>query len=116
MYYGAEPILFEFAKRMRNNQTEAERYLWRFLSDNCLGCRFKRQHPIKYFISDFYCHEYKLIIEVDGKYHETPEQYEYDSERDWELELLGLTVLRFTNEEVLYDTNNVLQKIESHLK
>lgn len=115
MYYGAEPILFEFAKQMRNNPTEAEAYLWTFLSGGYSECRFKRQHPIKYFIADFYCHEFRLVIEVDGGYHNVPEQYEYDCDRDWELELLGLTVLRFTNEEVLYDTDHVLQTIKSHL-
>lgn len=116
MYYGAEPVLFEFAKRMRNNPTEAEAYLWRFLSGGYSEYRFKRQHPIKYFIADFYCHALRLVIEVDGGYHNVPQQYEYDCDRDWELELLGLTVLRFTNEEVLYDTDHVLQTIKSYSK
>ena len=116
MYFGAEPILFEFARGMRNNPTEAKDYLWRFLAKGYSGYRFKRQHPIKYFIADFYCHALRLVIEVDGGYHKLPEQYEYDCNRDWELQLLGVTVLRFSNEEVLYDTDHVLQTIEAHLQ
>lgn len=116
MYYGAEPILFEFAKEMRNHLTEAEAYLWRFLSEGYFDYHFRRQHPIKYFIADFYCHAFKLVIEVDGGYHGIPEQYEYDCERDWELSLLGITVLRFTNEEVLYDIEHVLQIINNKLQ
>lgn len=115
-FYGAEPILFEFAKAMRLSPTIAEEYLWRSLSGNRLGSKFRRQHPIKYFIADFYCHSSKLIVEVDGGYHQLPEQYEYDRKRDWELKQLGLTVLHFSNEDVLYDIDNTLTTIEIHLK
>ena len=116
MFYGAPPILFEFAKKMRNNQTEAEAVLWLYLSNKQKGFRFKRQHPIKYFIADFYCHKAKLVIEVDGGYHQLPEQYEYDQNRDYELEELGLKVLRFTNEQVFFDIENVIKDIEKELK
>ncbi len=117
MFFGAEPILFELAKKLRGNETEAEILLWNHLSKNgILGFRFKRQHPIKYFIADFYCHKAKLIIEVDGGYHKVPEQFEYDINRDKELNKLGLKVIRFTNEEVLFETQNTLEKIEKELK
>ncbi len=116
MNYGAEPILFEFAKQLRLNPTEAEDFLWEQLSAKKIGNRFKRQHPILYFIADFYCHQAKLIVEVDGGYHQIPEQYEYDSNRDFELEELGLKVLRFTNEQVLFDIDNTLSKIGNELK
>jgi len=116
MFYGAIPILFEFAKEMRNNQTEAESVLWQHLSNNQRkGLRFKRQHPIKYFIADFYCHGKKLIIEVDGGYHQIPEQYEYDINRDYELEEVGLKILHFTNEQVLFDIENTLKVIDNEL-
>ncbi|MDR0970192.1 MAG: endonuclease domain-containing protein [Lentimicrobiaceae bacterium] len=115
MFYGAPPILFDFAKKMRNNQTEAEAVLWLYLSNKQKGLRFKRQHPIKYFIADFYCHKAKLVIEVDGGYHILPEQYEYDKNRDYELNELGLKILRFTNEQVLFDIENVMRDIEREL-
>ncbi len=116
MFYGAAPVLFEFAKNNRNNLTEAESVLWRFLSNNQRkGFRFKRQHPIKYFIADFYCHSKKIIIEVDGGYHNIPEQYEYDRNRDYELEELGLKILHFTNEQVIFNIENVVKIIDSEL-
>ncbi len=117
MFYGAIPILFEFAKDLRNNPTEAESYLWNFLCGNkILNVRFKRQHPIFYFVADFYCHQAKLIIEVDGGYHKIPGQYEYDINRDVELEQFGLKVLRFTNERVFTDTERVIEEITQEVE
>lgn len=117
MFYGALPILFEFAKELRNNQTEAELFLWNFLRGNrILNVRFKRQHPIFYFVADFYCHTAKLIIEVDGGYHKLPEQFEYDKNRDIELEQFGLKVLRFTNKRVFYDTEKVIREITEEVE
>lgn len=116
MFYGAQPILFEFAKQLRLNPTVAEEFLWKQLSSVKLkGVRFKRQHPILYFIADFYCHRAKLVIEVDGGYHKIPSQYEYDCNRDQELTVLGLKVIRFTNEEVLFYIKNVLKRIEEEI-
>lgn len=116
MFYGAQPILFRFAKELRSNQTEAEEFLWKHLSNKQLqGIRFKRQHPIKYFIADFYCHRVKLVVEVDGGYHKIPEQFEYDLNRDKELEELGLKVLRFTNEQVFFDVENTVNTIKIEL-
>ena len=116
MFYGASPILFEFAKKLRNNPTETESLLWNFLSESEFSdIRFKRQHPVLYFIADFYCHKAKLIIEIDGGYHQVPEQYQYDVNRDAELEKLGLKTIRFTNEQVLFETEKVLQKIRTEV-
>ena len=116
MFYGAPPILFEFAKYNRNHPTEEEEYLWKYLSKNeSEGFHFRRQHPVKYFIADFYCHKAKLIIEVDGGYHNEPEQYQYDRSRDEELIDLGLTVLHFTNGEVIYNIDGVMDLIEKSL-
>ena len=69
-----------------------------------------------YFIADFYCHKARLIIEVDGGYHNTHEQYYYDSSRDAELENLGLKVIRFSNEQVFEETEYVIRKIENEIK
>lgn len=113
MFYGAQPILFEFAKQMRNNPTEAEKFLWEQLSgDKIEDVRFRRQHPVLYFIADFYCHKAGLIIQVDGGYHKLEEQFEYDKNRDSELEEFGLKVIRFTNEQVLFDIENTVNKIK----
>jgi cyclase len=116
MFYGAKPILFEFAKKMRENPTKAEAVLWQYLSNNQRkGFRFKRQHPIKYFIADFYCHSKQLVIEVDGGYHQIPEQYEYDKNRDDELEALGVKVLRFTNEQIFFEMDHTIKTIDHEL-
>lgn len=116
MFYGALPIHFELAKQLRNNQTEAELFLWGHLKFITIsGVRFKRQHPILYFIADFYCHRAKLIIEVDGGYHNLPEQYIYDKNRDKELEEFGLKVIRFTNEQVFNNIESVLNIIEGEV-
>lgn len=81
-----------------------------------LKVRFRRQHPILYFIADFYCHKAKLVIEVDGGYHDIPEQYKYDKAREQEIEELIIKVIRFTNEQVLFDIENTLKKIEEEIK
>ncbi len=117
MFYGAPPILFELAKQLRDNQTKAEMFLWEHFGHfEIPNVRIKRQHPILYFIADFYCHKARLIIEVDGGYHNTPEQYQYDSSRDAELENLGLKVIRFSNEQVFEETEYVIRKIENEIK
>ncbi len=116
MFYGASPILFELAKNLRDNQTEAEIFLWSQLGYiNIPRVRFKRQHPVLYFIADFYCHQAKLIIEIDGGYHNSPEQFRYDVNRNNELEELGLKVIRFTNEQVFNDIENTLKTIEKEI-
>jgi len=80
------------------------------------GIRFKRQHPILYFVADFYCHKARLVIEVDGGYHDSLSQYEYDKNRDSDLEDLGLKVIRFTNDEVLFNIENTLKIIEKVIR
>jgi very-short-patch-repair endonuclease len=113
MFYGANSGLFEFAKQLRLKETEAEKLLWTYLSKNQIeGIRFRRQHSIKYFIADFYCHKVKLVIEVDGGIHLDKEQYKYDRDRDIELREYGLTILHFTNDMVLNNTNTVISMIK----
>jgi cyclase len=69
MHYGATKITFQFAEKLRNNLTPAEKMLWYQLSKNALGHRFRCQHPIWRYVVDFYCHPVKLVIEVDGTIH-----------------------------------------------
>ena len=111
-YYGASKQLIELAKEFRKNPTEAEKVLWNGLRNKGFSdVKFRRQHPIKWFIADFYCHELKLVIEVDGGIHNSPRQAEYDEGRSAEIENLGIQVIRFSNEGILYNLESVLQKI-----
>jgi very-short-patch-repair endonuclease len=116
LFLGAAPILFQFARELRKNQTAAERFIWgRLAKKQVSGYRFRCQHPILYFVADFYCHSARLIIEIDGGVHRLKDQFEYDQARDFELKSQGITVLRFTNEEVMLDIENVLVRIEETL-
>jgi very-short-patch-repair endonuclease len=108
--------LFDFARENRHNQTQAENLLWQHLRNRRVnGQKFRRQHPIGSFIADFYCNEYKLVIELDGGYHLLKDQREQDLGRTFELEESGFKVLRFTNEEVLQDIYAVVKAIKKHL-
>ena len=112
MFYGASNLIFENAKALRNRITESESLLWEQLKGKQLGMKFRRQHPISLYIADFYCHEIKLIIELDGEIHSKPEVLENDIERQKNLEELGITVIRFTNNQLYYNLNSVLDKIK----
>jgi dTDP-4-amino-4,6-dideoxygalactose transaminase/very-short-patch-repair endonuclease len=108
------PLLQEFAKQNRHNPTEAEEVLWNILRDkNETGYKFRRQHIVDQYIADFACIEKSLIIEVDGNYHNIKGQAEEDAARTCVIENYGYRVIRFTNEEVLYDTEHTLQKIKN---
>jgi len=113
MFYGAKYYMFERAKFLRENMTEAEKLLWSRLRNKQLGVRFRNQHPIDIFIADFYCHSHKLIIEVDGEYHE--ERSEYDIGRTAELEKWDITVIRFSNDEIKKDIERVIGTIKKYL-
>jgi very-short-patch-repair endonuclease len=115
--HDAGPKRFEQARFLKKVQTEAESVLWERLRNRKLGkLKFRRQHPIDKYIADFYCHELKLIVEVDGEIHQTKEQAEYDALRTNDLESLGLSVIRFTNDQVIHELDKVLEKIISYTK
>ena len=117
MFYGASPEIFKRAGKLRKNMTEAESKLWSLLRKKKVeGKRFRRQHPVNKFIVDFYCHECKLVIEVDGGIHQRAEQKEYDTGRTYELEQLGLKVIRFTNSQVLQQPGMVIERIKETIK
>lgn len=112
MFFGAPPHVFEKARELRKTMTPAEKMLWNYLQKRKLmGYRFRRQHPLSEFIADFYCHTAKLVIEVDGGIHKLYRQKEYDIKRSEELNRFGITVIRFTNEEIENDINTVLKRI-----
>lgn len=108
-------ILRQHARENRKNMTDAESALWNFLKKRFLGVRFLRQHIIGDYIVDFLCRKNKLVIEVDGAYHSEPQQLEADKERQLWLEQQGYSVLRFTNEEILFDTENALCRIKKYI-
>ena len=116
MHKNAPHKNFYFARINRKQSTKAEQILWMHLR-NCQlhGYKFRRQHPIADFIADFYCHECKLVVELDGEYHDYMEQKEYDEGRTYELNELKIKVIRFTNREVLDHIDFVLDEISAHL-
>jgi adenine deaminase len=120
-YQTADPLLYrllkEYAKPGINKPTEAESILWNMLSGKKLdGYKFRRQYITRSYIADFVCLKYKLVIEVDGKIHEFPENKMNDEERTKQLNELGFHVLRFTNDEVLFNTETVLSAVLEKLE
>jgi very-short-patch-repair endonuclease len=116
LHQGARALTRHYAKELRHRQTEAEEKLWSFLRNRQLkGKKFRRQHAIAGYIVDFYCNESKVVIELDGNFHANDQSKEYDASRTASLKALGITVLRFWNQEVMKDSAKVLRKIAAHL-
>ena len=107
------PIIKDYRKKLKEHQTEAERFIWEYLRDKKTGHRIRRQHVIGDFIADFVCLSKKVIIEIDGKIHKF--QKEQDDQRTIRLNNLGYEVIRFTNAEVLNSPYQVAQKIKTYL-
>nr|WP_193175593.1 DUF559 domain-containing protein [Oricola nitratireducens] len=100
------------AKRMRKNMTDAERKLWHELrAHRLMGLGFRRQYPIRNYIADFACPARRLIVEIDGSHHADDGTAARDLSRTKTLESDGWTVLRFWNDDVLRDIDNVCQHI-----
>ena len=103
--------LKEPARELRENMTDAERCLWTRLRSKHLGYMFCRQKPIGDYIVDFYCHKARLVVEVDGGQHFTEDTASNDRVRDEYMRSLGLNVIRFSNYEVLRNTDSVTETI-----
>lgn len=121
LYPTADPMTYSLLKNFvaehRNNPTEAEKVLWEIVRGRKMGgYKFRRQHIITNYIADFVSLREKLIIEVDGLYHQLPENKKSDEERTEDLRKLGFKVMRYTNEQVLHDTDNVINNIVQQLK
>ena len=119
-YQTADPSLYrylkDFAIRQKQNPSEAEKALWELLRGKKLDSyKFRRQHIILQFIADFVCLRKKLIIELDGSIHDLPESKINDQQRTEILESKGYQIIRFKNDEVIHDTDNVLNKITEAL-
>jgi very-short-patch-repair endonuclease len=108
-----DPDKIQRAHELRRKMTPAENALWQELRTNKLGLHFRRQQVIEGFIVDFYCHSAGLIIELDGDIHQ--EQKEYDDSRDKILENMGLHVLRYSNDDVLFRLPSVLVQLNEIL-
>ncbi len=116
LHQGAKSSTFGHANELRRRSTKAEIKLWSLLRNRQLKSRkFRRQHSIAHYIPDFYCHECKLAIELDGNHHRKTEVKKYDQIRTTALNDLGITVIRFWNEEIINDISHVLKKIEAYL-
>ncbi len=115
----ASPFEYELlkvnAKENRKNMTDAESVFWQIAKGCGLGKKCRRQYIIGEYIVDFFFRKSMLIIEIDGAYHSTQEQQKKDAERQEWLEHNDYRVLRFTNEQVLFDIENVITKIKRNL-
>lgn len=115
MFYGASHLIFQKAEELRNNCTPAEELLWNYLKGSQLGAKFRRQHPAAIYVLDFYCHQKKLGVELDGSIHQLEEVKINDKLREEVLSGLGIKIIRFTNNEVFENTAAVLDKIKNCL-
>jgi len=107
--------LVRVARELRERQTPAEEMVWSLLRNRQLmGLKFRRQHQIGDYVVDFYCDEKKLVIELDGSVHDTPERKSKDQKRDAYLSSLGVTILRFPNAQLLNNPEDVLTQIANH--
>ena len=116
MFYKAHPLVFKKAEELRNNPTYSESLLWNYVKDNQLGIRFRRQHPASNYVLDFYAHQIKLAIEINGDIHSMEDVKRNDLERQSRLESLGIKFLRFSTQEVEKELDKVLDKIKLKIK
>jgi len=112
LHQNATQQIFEHAKWLRNNVTLTESILWEEVRNKKLGVKFRRQHPLGAYVVDFYCHELRLVIELDGEYHTSIHQQGVDQEKDLELLGSGSTVLRINDKEVLEKLPGVIELLK----
>jgi len=103
-------------REMRETPTPCEKLLWAKLKRRQLGVGFHRQKLIGGYIVDFWCPKFKLIVEVDGPYHQSPKQIIYDQNRDQALRAYGAKIVRFSNRQIITDVDYVLYMIRSALR
>jgi very-short-patch-repair endonuclease len=117
LHIAANDKTMKNARHLRKNLTEAEIVLWKQLKSRKLsGLKFRRQHPLHFYVADFYCHEQKLVIEVDGGIHSRKDQVERDKNRTAELERFDIRVIRFTNKQIINSMDDVLKTISDFVK
>ena len=112
MHQGAQPSTFRNAAHLRRNSTRAEEILWKRLQNNQIeGIHFRRQHPFDKYVPDFYAHTVKLVIELDGDIHNEKSVQFTDENRELNLKLYNLHILRYKNEDVYYYEDAVVDDI-----
>ena len=104
-----------FSREQRKFMTDAEALLWNYIRNGSLGVKFRRQHAIGDYIADFACISEKLVIELDGGYHNTEQRKEAGMVRDAWLKKMGYKVLHFTNEELFGNINKVIIEIKNNI-
>jgi len=102
----------ERRKQLRKESTVAEQVMWQAIRNSKLSYKFRRQYSIGPYVTDFCCPELKLIVELDGAYHDYDEQVIYDKEREYYLREFGFDILHIKNEEVRYNYIEVAEKIK----
>lgn len=111
-----DPASKHLRRHVRKNATESEQLLWEHLRNRrLLGLKFRRGSQIGRYYVDFYCPEKKLVIEVDGSIHRLPDQAEYDSMRETDLQAMGMKIVRFSNKQILHEMPKVVFEIEQSL-
>jgi len=115
MHNGATKFHFQRARELRDNSTHSESILWEYLKTKPHGIKFRRQHPYSIYILDFYCHSYKLVIELDRSINNMIQNKENDKVRQQHLENDGLIVMRFANDLVEKNFEEVIKEIDSFL-
>jgi len=116
IYFGAGPEILRIAGDLRKSMTPAERLLWKEIRNRKInGFSFRRQHPVKDFVVDFFCYHAMLIIEIDGDVHDDAYQKERDDERMKIIKKLGINEIRFKNEEVINNLEQVIKRIAIEL-
>ena len=109
------PELKELARQLQNNATKAEIRLWQYLKRDQMGYDFHRQKPIGNYIADFYCHDLRLVIEIDGYSHSFEEVATKDLLKESAFEKMELTVIRFDDRDVMDSIDSVLKGIENYI-
>ena len=112
MHHGAKPSTFRNAAYLRRHPTKAEEMLWEKLRKNQIdGVHFRRQHPFDVYVPDFYANAVDLVIEVDGSIHDEKSVQFSDADRENNLKIFGLFLIRYTNEEVQNSIDDVVEDI-----
>ena len=106
-----DPTLRSLGRELRTDGTKSEAFLWQLLKNKQTGYRFNRQKPILRYIADFYCHELRLVVEVDGESHNIGGRWEHDRQRDKEMSAIGLRVVRIWDHDVISNPFGAAQQI-----
>lgn len=111
LYQWIDKDIEQFTKELRKKQTSAEKVFWELVRNNKLWLKFRRQHPFGRYIVDFYCHELKLVIEIDWSIHDIEENKRRDKQREEDLKMEWLHIIRFTNDELFDNPQKILEQI-----